>query len=198
MFKKILIVGCGLIGSSILRGSINKKISKKIFIYEKSKKNIFKIKKINSKVTILKKLDNKISDIDFVIISTPMNQYEKLRDKDIPIAVECPEEKSAGDKIKIDIPPKDRGSLEVTVPTGVTPGAWFKLDPPNTYLMRFFEFKDLGDWEKHEEYLKGVAAEQYAHGRDETTDAILKDTQGVIDIMGKRLFWKQGEKISML
>jgi len=78
MFKKILIVGCGLIGSSILRGSINKKISKKIFIYEKSKKNIFKIKKINSKVTILKKLDNKISDIDFVIISTPMNQYEKI------------------------------------------------------------------------------------------------------------------------
>ena len=38
MFKKILIVGCGLIGSSILRGSFNKKISKKIFIYEKSKK----------------------------------------------------------------------------------------------------------------------------------------------------------------
>ena len=78
MFKKVLIVGCGLIGSSILRGSINKKISKKIFIYEKSKKNIFKIKKINSKVTILKKLDNKISDIDFVILATPMNQYEKI------------------------------------------------------------------------------------------------------------------------
>ena len=28
MFKKILIIGCGLIGSSILRGSITKKISK--------------------------------------------------------------------------------------------------------------------------------------------------------------------------
>ena len=38
MFKKLLIVGCGLIGSSILRGSINKKISKKMFVYEKSKK----------------------------------------------------------------------------------------------------------------------------------------------------------------
>ena len=47
MFKKFLIIGCGLIGSSILRGSINKKISKKILIYEKSKKNISKIKKIN-------------------------------------------------------------------------------------------------------------------------------------------------------
>ena len=78
MFKKLLIIGCGLIGSSILRGCINKKISKKIFVYEKSKKNIFKIKKINSKITILKKLDKKISDIDIVIISTPMSQYDKI------------------------------------------------------------------------------------------------------------------------
>ena len=78
MFKKLLIIGCGLIGSSILRGCISKKISKKIFVYEKSKKNIFKIKKINSKITILKKLDKKISDIDIVIISTPMSQYDKI------------------------------------------------------------------------------------------------------------------------
>ena len=78
MFKKILIIGCGLIGSSILRGSISKKISKKIFVYEKSKKNISKIKKINSKVIILTKLDEKISDIDFVILSTPMSQYSKF------------------------------------------------------------------------------------------------------------------------
>ena len=46
--------------------------------YEKSKKNISKIKKINSKVIILKKLNNKISDIDFVILSTPMSQYERI------------------------------------------------------------------------------------------------------------------------
>ena len=78
MFKKILIVGCGLIGSSILRDSYNKKISKKIFVYEKSKKNISKIKKINSKVIILNKLDKRISDIDFVFLSTPMSQYEKI------------------------------------------------------------------------------------------------------------------------
>ena len=78
MFKKILIVGCGLIGSSILRDSFNKKISKKIFVYEKSKKHISKIKKINSKVIILNKLDQRISDIDFVILSTPMSQYEKI------------------------------------------------------------------------------------------------------------------------
>jgi len=78
MFKKILIVGCGLIGSSILRGSFSRKISKKILVFEKSKKNISKIKKINSKVIILKKLDKRISDIDLVILSTPMSQYEKI------------------------------------------------------------------------------------------------------------------------
>ena len=78
MFKNILIIGCGLIGSSILRDLFNKKISKKIFVYEKSKKHISKIKKINSKVIILNKLDQRISDIDFVILSTPMSQYEKI------------------------------------------------------------------------------------------------------------------------
>jgi len=35
MFKKILIVGCGLIGSSILRGSFSRRISKKIIVFEK-------------------------------------------------------------------------------------------------------------------------------------------------------------------
>ena len=78
MFKKILIVGCGLIGSSILRGSFSRKISKKLLVFEKSKKNISKIKKINSKIIILKKLDKRISDIDLVILSTPMSQYEKI------------------------------------------------------------------------------------------------------------------------
>ena len=78
MFKNILIVGCGLIGSSILRASINKKISKNFFVYEKSKKNIREIKKINKKIIILKKLNNKISDMDFVIIATPMSQYERV------------------------------------------------------------------------------------------------------------------------
>ncbi len=78
MFKKLLIVGCGLIGSSILRGTINKKISKKIFVFEKSKKNISKIRKINSKIMILKKLDKRISDIDIVVVSTPMSEYQKI------------------------------------------------------------------------------------------------------------------------
>ena len=38
MFNRILIIGCGLIGSSILRASLSKKVAKKIFVYEISKK----------------------------------------------------------------------------------------------------------------------------------------------------------------
>jgi len=78
MFKKILIVGCGLIGSSILRAIIEKKISKKIYISEKSKKNISKIKKINSNLIFLNKINKNISKIDFVILCTPMSEYEKI------------------------------------------------------------------------------------------------------------------------
>ena len=78
MFKKILIIGCGLIGSSILRGSIIKKISTNYFVYEKSKKNIRKIKKIDNKIRILKRLDDKLSDVDLVVLSTPMSEYDKI------------------------------------------------------------------------------------------------------------------------
>ena len=76
--NNILIIGCGLIGSSILKALIAKKVSKNIFVYEKSKKNISIIKKINSKLKILDILDKRISDIDFVILCTPMSEYERI------------------------------------------------------------------------------------------------------------------------
>ena len=44
--KNILIIGCGLIGSSLLRSIVEKKIVKKIFVYEKSNSNIIIIKKL--------------------------------------------------------------------------------------------------------------------------------------------------------
>ena len=54
--KNILIIGCGLLGSSLLRRISKKKIAKKIFIYEKSKSNIAKIKKLKLPGTIVKSL----------------------------------------------------------------------------------------------------------------------------------------------
>ena len=48
--KNILIIGCGLIGSSVLRAAYAQNAAKNIYIYEKSKKNISIIKKTKSRI----------------------------------------------------------------------------------------------------------------------------------------------------
>ena len=78
MFKNVLIIGCGLIGSSVLRALYNKKLSKKIYVLEKSKKYISKIKKIKTNCKFIKSLNHEISNIDLVIICTPMSEYKKI------------------------------------------------------------------------------------------------------------------------
>ena len=78
MFKNVLIIGCGLIGSSVLRALHNKKLSKKIYVLEKSKKYISKIKKIKTNCKFIKSLNHEISNIDLVIICTPMSEYKKI------------------------------------------------------------------------------------------------------------------------
>ncbi len=81
MFNNILIIGCGLIGSSILKGSFDKKVSKQIYVYEKSKKNISIVKKINKKIKFLNKLDQHVSKMDLIIICTHMSQYSSIVQK---------------------------------------------------------------------------------------------------------------------
>ncbi len=76
--KNILIIGCGLLGSSLVRKISKKKISKKIFIYEKSKKNIEKIKKLKLKGTIVKKFKDVVPYIGFIIFCTPMSEYKNI------------------------------------------------------------------------------------------------------------------------
>ena len=78
MFKNILIVGCGLIGSSVLRGSINKKISKNVYVFEKLKKNISFIKKINKKVKFINNLDHQVSKMDLIVLCTHMSEYKNI------------------------------------------------------------------------------------------------------------------------
>jgi cyclohexadieny/prephenate dehydrogenase len=76
--KNILIIGCGLIGSSLLRAIIKKKLSKKIFVYEKSKSNILKIKKLKLSCEITNDFKNIIPKLDLIIFCTPMSEYEKI------------------------------------------------------------------------------------------------------------------------
>ncbi len=76
--KNILIIGCGLLGSSLLRRISKKKIAKKIFIYEKSKSNIAKIKKLKLPGTIVKSLKEGASHSDLIIFCTPMSEYKNI------------------------------------------------------------------------------------------------------------------------
>ena len=76
--KNILIIGCGLLGSSLLRRIHKKKIANKIFIYEKSNSNISKIKKLKLPGIIIKDLDLAVKNSDLIILCTPMSEYKNL------------------------------------------------------------------------------------------------------------------------
>ena len=76
--KNILIIGCGLIGSSVLRAAHAKKVSRNIYVYEKSKRNISIIKKLKVKCKIVNKLNNISTNFDLIIICTPMSQYSNV------------------------------------------------------------------------------------------------------------------------
>ena len=78
MINKLLIVGCGLIGSSILKKVCKKKIAKKIFVFEKSKKNQRALNRFKLKFELIKKIDKKISECDFIVICTPLSEYKKI------------------------------------------------------------------------------------------------------------------------
>ena len=76
--KNILLIGCGLLGSSLLRRIHKKKIANKIFVYEKSKKNISKIKSLKLPGTLVKELNDVVSKSQLIIFCTPMSEYKKL------------------------------------------------------------------------------------------------------------------------
>lgn len=76
--KNILIIGCGLLGSSLLRQIQKKKIANKIYIYEKSKSNIAKIKRLKLPGIIVKNLEDGVKKSDFIILCTPMSEYKNL------------------------------------------------------------------------------------------------------------------------
>tara|TARA_B100001758_G_C18379576_1_gene596402 strand:+ start:390 stop:1283 length:894 start_codon:yes stop_codon:yes gene_type:complete len=76
--KNILIVGCGLIGSSILRAVSQKRLFKNIFVLEKSKKNISVLKKLKLKCKIISSLKDISNSFDLIIFCTPMSQYSNV------------------------------------------------------------------------------------------------------------------------
>ena len=79
--KNILIIGCGLLGSSLVRRISQKKIARKIFIFEKSKSNISKIKRLKLPGKIVKSLKDGVINSDLIIFCTPMSEYKNLINK---------------------------------------------------------------------------------------------------------------------
>ena len=76
--KNILIIGCGLLGSSLLRRIQKKKLAKKIYIYEKSKSNIVKIKKLKLPGILVNEIEDGVKKSDLIIFCTPMSEYKNL------------------------------------------------------------------------------------------------------------------------
>jgi len=77
MFEKIAIIGCGLIGSSILR-NINNKISKSVTVFDKSKDVIEIIKKENLCRDLSKDIQSAVKDADLVIFAVPLSSYKEV------------------------------------------------------------------------------------------------------------------------
>ena len=76
--KNVLIIGCGLLGSSLVKRIAKKKLAKKIFIFEKSKKNISKIKRLKLPGTLVNKLQEVVAKSNLIIFCTPMSEYKKM------------------------------------------------------------------------------------------------------------------------
>ena len=76
--KNILIIGCGLLGSSVLRSIHKNKLADKIYIYEKSKKNISRIKNLKLPGKIVSSLKEAVTKSNFIIFCTPMSEYKNI------------------------------------------------------------------------------------------------------------------------
>ena len=78
MFNYISIIGCGLIGSSILRAINEKKISKEVRVFDKSKEVLSFIKQENLCQNIFNDINKCVENSDLIIISTPLSSYKEI------------------------------------------------------------------------------------------------------------------------
>ena len=76
--KNILIIGCGLLGSSVLRSIYTNKLADKVYIYEKSKKNVSKIKNLKLPGKVVSSLKEAVTKSNFIIFCTPMSEYKNI------------------------------------------------------------------------------------------------------------------------
>ena len=77
MFNKICVLGCGLIGSSILRAIDKKKLANDITAFDKSKDVSLYLAK-NFAFNVAKDIKEAVKESDLVIISSPLSSYKEI------------------------------------------------------------------------------------------------------------------------
>tara|TARA_A100001011_G_scaffold399954_1_gene511319 strand:- start:3442 stop:4347 length:906 start_codon:yes stop_codon:yes gene_type:complete len=78
MFDHITIIGCGLIGSSVLRAIIKKKVAKKISIYDKSKDVVSFLKNESFDVEVSNSIIDSVKNANITIIAAPLSAYKEI------------------------------------------------------------------------------------------------------------------------
>ena len=91
LFKQTTLIGIGLIGSSIARALKEKRLSKKICIFSRTKKTINKAKKLKLGNFYTNDLEKSVKNSDLIIICTPLSTYktilERISDSIMPGAI---------------------------------------------------------------------------------------------------------------
>ena len=78
MFKKVCIIGCGLIGSSIARGIKKNKLATKVVSSNRSSstnKKVIRLKIVNEASSDTKKI---VKGSDLIIIASPLSSYKNI------------------------------------------------------------------------------------------------------------------------
>ena len=78
MFDSISIIGCGLIGSSILRAIKSKNLAKEIKVFDRSKEVIAYLKKENICTNVSNDIRQCVLNSDLIIIATPLSSYKEI------------------------------------------------------------------------------------------------------------------------
>ena len=78
MFNNISIIGCGLIGSSILKAVQKKNLAKKINVFDHSKEVTGYLKKENICSNVFSDIRECVKNSDLIIIATPLSSYKEI------------------------------------------------------------------------------------------------------------------------
>jgi cyclohexadieny/prephenate dehydrogenase len=78
MFDTISIIGCGLIGSSILRAIKSKNLAKEIKVFDHSQEVTAYLKKENISTNVFNDIRQCVVDSDLIIIATPLSSYKEI------------------------------------------------------------------------------------------------------------------------